>query len=44
MSMFEYVNVVSRDKIAAAAGSDDEDFCRRVDIMSIERQATCPAT
>jgi hypothetical protein len=45
MSMQEYVNVVSRDiEMAAAAGSDDEDFCWRGDIMSIERQETCPAT
>ena len=44
MSMFEYGNVVSRDiEMAAATGLDDEDFCWRVDIMSIERQETCPA-
>lgn len=34
MSMLECVNVVSRAiEMAAAAGSDDEDFCSRVEIV-----------
>ena len=40
MSMFEYVNVISRGiEMAVATGLDDEDSCWRVDIS----QETCPA-
>lgn len=44
MSIHEYLFVVRRNiEIAAAAGSDDEDSCSRVDVKSTECQKSCPA-